>query len=117
MGASIETELSPLDKIRQTEAEVAGSVAAAREAAEKIIANAKKEAAEIKRQAREAGLREGEARKRAMLAQAEEEARLILADAQNLAVELRQKGKIRMGSGVEYAINVILDLEQEEADL
>lgn len=117
MGASTETELSPLDKIRQTEAEVAGSVAAAREAAEKIIANAKKEAAEIKRQAREAGLREGEARKRAMLAQAEEEARLILADAQNLALNLRQKGQKRMGSGVEYAINVILDLEQEEANL
>jgi vacuolar-type H+-ATPase subunit H len=117
MAALSETELSPLDKIRQTEAEVAGSVAAAREAAEKIIADAKREAAEIKRQAREAGSREGEARKRAMLAQAEEDARLILADAQNLVRDLRRKGQERMGSGVEYAINIILDLDQEEADL
>jgi vacuolar-type H+-ATPase subunit H len=116
MDTSPEIELSPLDKIRQTEAEVAGSIAAAREAAENIIASAKKEAAEVKRQARESGLREGEVHKRAMIAKAEEEARLILADAQNLARELRRKGQTRMGGGVEFAVNIILDLQQEEAD-
>lgn len=106
-------ELSPLDQIRHTEAEVAGAIAAAREAAEQIVANARAEATSLKRQAREEGTREGQTRYKATVTQAEEQARVILDDAQNGARELRRKGQKRMNRGVEYAVKVVLGLDEK----
>lgn len=46
-----ENELSPLDQIRQTEAEVTRRIAAAREAAELNVVKARTEATHLKNQA------------------------------------------------------------------
>jgi vacuolar-type H+-ATPase subunit H len=103
-----DVELSPLDQIRQTEAEVTRTVAAARQAAEQIVARAQKEAVEILDQAREDGVRAGKVQFREMISSSEEEARVISAEAKGRAQELRRKGKQRMDRGVQHAIKIVI---------
>jgi vacuolar-type H+-ATPase subunit H len=91
--------------------------AAARESAEKRIASARGEAAELKRQAREAGLQEGQAHTRTIVSQAEEEARLILEEAHDQAKTLRQRAHHRMETGVDHAIHIILGIVREAEKL
>lgn len=109
-----EMELSPLEQIRFTEAEVAGAIAAARQAAERVVADAHSEAARLKREAHEQGTREGQAKFKAAVTQAEEEARIFLDDAHQRSRELRRQGQKWMKSGVEYAISIVLSLDEEE---
>jgi vacuolar-type H+-ATPase subunit H len=109
-----EMMLAPLDQIRHTETEVAGAIAAARQAAEQIVANAHAEATSLRHQAREEGIREGQARYKATVTQSEEQARVILDNAQHRAQELRRKGQKRMNGGVEYAVKIVLGLDEEE---
>lgn len=106
-------ELSPLDQIRQTEAEVTRRIAAAREAAEKTVEKARGEAAKRKAAAREAGRLEGQAQLKENLARAEEEARALVAQAHHQADELRRRGRQRMHKAVQFAICVVLGLEGE----
>jgi vacuolar-type H+-ATPase subunit H len=114
MAALPEMVLSPLDQIRHTEAEVAGAIAAARQAAEQIVADARVEATNLRQQARQEGIREGQAHYKATVTQSEEQARVILDDAQNRARELRRKGQNRMNKGVGYAVKVVLGLDEGE---
>ncbi len=106
-------ELSPLDQIRQTEADVTRAVAAARLAAEQMIAQAKREAIDIQQHARELGVREGETRYRELMLTGEEEARGIIAEAKLRANELRRKSQQRMDLGVQNAVHIVIGLGEE----
>lgn len=111
MKASI--ELTPLDQIRHAEAEIARRVAAAREAAERTIAEAHAQAAAIKQEAREKGRHEGEIRYRDILNRAEEQSRAIIAQGQRDAEQLRRRGNERMHSAIHHAISIIINLDEE----
>jgi vacuolar-type H+-ATPase subunit H len=70
--------LSPLERIRQAEAEVTRRLAVARESAEKTVAAAQEEVIKIKAQASAEGQRNGEAKFREIISKAEEESRAIV---------------------------------------
>lgn len=110
-----ENELSPLDQIRQVEAEVTRRVAAARVEAESVLAKARTQAAQIKSEARAAGQREGQALYKELVAKAEEEARLLNAQSQSRAVELRRKGYQRMEQAVQLSIQIVVGQEDEKS--
>lgn len=109
-------DLSPLDQIRQTEAEVNRSIAAARQSSEQVIAAAEQQGLELKRQAREAGIREGELRHRAMISSAEVEFNVIVAQAQTRSQELDRTGRLRMDKAVQRAIEFVLGIAVEGAN-
>jgi vacuolar-type H+-ATPase subunit H len=104
-------QLSPLDQIRQTEAEVTRRLAAAREAAEQIVAKARLDAASLMNQTREEGQREGQARSREILSRGEEEARALITQAHSQAESLRRKGEGRMESVVRSVFYLIIGQE------
>ena len=106
-------ELSPLDQIRQTEGEVTRKVAAAREAAEQILENARQQGEILKRNAREAGTREGQGLYKTTIAKAEEEARALVAEAAFQAEQLKRRGRQHMRSSVSFAVNLVLGLVEE----
>ena len=106
-------ELSPLDQIRQTEAEVTRAVAAACQAAEEIVAQAQREATQIKQQARQSGVHDGKARHREMISNTEEEVRDILAEAKKRAQGLQRRGQKQMDRGVLQAVRAVIELEEE----
>lgn len=112
-----EIELSPLDQVRQTEAEVTRKIAAARETAEQILENARQQAETIKRNARQAGIQEGQGHYKATIARAEEEARALVAEAKFQAERLRRRGQQRMKRAVSYAVNLVLGLPEENEEL
>jgi vacuolar-type H+-ATPase subunit H len=113
---SSELDLSPLDQIRQTEAEVARKIAAARKASEQIVEQARQQAAALKREAVESGRGEGQARCQTALSDAEEEARAFVAEAQDQADRLRRRGAERMQQAVRGALIFVIDLEEEEKE-
>lgn len=102
------TDLSPLEQIRQCEAEVTRLVAAAHESAGATLAKARSEAASLIRNAREAGQQDGQARYADILARAEEEAEILATQAKGRAAELRRQGEARMDSAVQQAVQIIL---------
>ena len=108
-----ETALSPLDQIRLAEAEITRKTVTAREDSERSLVDARVRANKLKKQARESGAREGKILYKEIVARAEEEARAITAHAQNQAADLRQKGRNRMELAVEYAISIVLGLEDD----
>lgn len=108
-----EFELSPLDQIRQTEAEVARRIASAREAGEQRVVKAKAEARTIVSDAREAGQREGQKRYKEIVSSAEEEAQTLIAQAYRQAEFLRSRGRQRLKLGTHQALHIILGLEVE----
>ena len=75
--------------------------------------DARVQANKLKKQARESGAREGKILYKEIIARAEEEACAVTAHAQNRAADLRQKGRRRMELAVEYAISIILGLEDD----
>jgi vacuolar-type H+-ATPase subunit H len=107
------TELSPLDQIWQTEAEITGRVAAAREEAKQIVREAQSQALRIKIQARETGRCRGQTEFRKIVTQAEEEARKILSEAQSQAEDLQIKGQHHMCEAEKMAVRIILGLEMD----
>jgi vacuolar-type H+-ATPase subunit H len=115
-GTFSKTDLSPLDQIRLTEAEITRKIVAAREDAERRLAEARRQAVFIKKQASEEGNRTGKVQYKEIVARAEEEARAITAQAQNQADTLHQKGRNRMVMAVEYAASIVLGLDREGMD-
>jgi vacuolar-type H+-ATPase subunit H len=111
MGTTV--ELTPLDQIRQAEVDLARQVAAAREAAERTIANANAQAAQIKNDAHEQGKREGMARYQDIIHVAEEEASAIIARGRRVAEELRHKGSTRMKTAVRHALSIIIEMDED----
>jgi|MudIll2142460700_1097286.scaffolds.fasta_scaffold400382_1 vacuolar-type H+-ATPase subunit H len=109
-------ELSPLDQIRQTEAEVTRRVAAARELAGQSLESAKKEAARMIAQAREIGLREGQARYQEIFHEAEEEAKQLVTRAQGQVEVINQRGDQRMQQAVQQVVSIVIGLEEDVKD-
>lgn len=107
--------LSPLDQIRLVEADIARNIAAAREASERAVAEARAQAARLKKEAREAGMREGQIRYKEIVAKAEEEARAIVSRAHKQASMLRQKGQSRMETAIQEAVNIVLGALRRES--
>jgi vacuolar-type H+-ATPase subunit H len=105
--------LTPLDQIWQTEAEITRQIAAARQEAEQILANARSQIRQIKNQAREAGHREGKAQYRQTIAEAEEEAQALIAQANSRAEDMCRKGQQRMEMAVRTAVSIITGMEGE----
>jgi vacuolar-type H+-ATPase subunit H len=103
--------LSPLDQIRLVEAEITRRMIAAREASERSTAEARAQAALIKKQAREAGERHGQIRYKEIIARAEEQAKMILAQAHQEADHLSQKGQSRMERAIQEALAVVLGMD------
>ncbi len=105
------SELSPLDQIRLAEAEITRKIVTAREATERTIADARAQAARLKKEAHEAGTREGQIRYKEIVSKAEEEARAIVAHAHNQASDLKRKGQARMEAAIQEAIGIVLGMK------
>lgn len=112
-SSKTEIELSPLDQIRQAEAEVMRQVAAARERADTIASNARSQAKEITDEACETGRREGLIRYREILAAADEKAQAIIAEAHKQVALLHLRERRRMSIGVHHAVNIVICGEEE----
>jgi vacuolar-type H+-ATPase subunit H len=108
-----EFELSPLDQIRQTEAEVTRRIAAAREMAEQRVDQARKETASMVARAREAGLREGQVRYQEIILEAKEEAKQFEVNAQRQSEEIRLRGEQRMEQAVQQVVSIVIGLEDD----
>jgi vacuolar-type H+-ATPase subunit H len=104
--------LSPLDQIRNTEADVTRRIAAVRETAAAIVANARARAKAILNEARETGRWEGQKQYKEIISKAEEEAQAVIAQARYRADELRYKGDRIMGAAVDQAVKIILGLDE-----
>lgn len=102
------TELSPLDQIRQSEAEVTRKIAAARETALHNLEAARKEAARIVAQAREEGLHEGQVRYREILLETEKEAKNLIDLAQEEVKELSKRGDKHMEQAIQQIMDIVI---------
>jgi vacuolar-type H+-ATPase subunit H len=103
--------LSPLDQIRLVEAEITRKIIAAHESSEHNAANARIQAALLKKQAEENGKREGQIRFKETIAKAEEQAEVIIAQAQHEADDLRENAQARMEQAVNEALNIVLGMK------
>lgn len=110
----VEATLSPLDQIRQAEADLARRIVAAREEAEQVQERARAQARLLLEEARQGGRDQGQAQYREIVARAEKEAQAILADAHDRAGALRQLGYQRMEIAVSQAVNIILGIHEGE---
>jgi vacuolar-type H+-ATPase subunit H len=113
---SSETQLSPLDQIRQAEADVTRKVAMAREDSEHKLAEAKAQAKTRLAKARKSGKRKGQAQFREIVSEAEEVTRAILAESDHWAEELQQKGIRYMDYAVRQVVDIVSGMEEGVAD-
>ncbi len=104
-------QLSPLDQIRHTEAEVTRLIAVARGSAEQAVAKARADAAELKNQAHVDGQYQGQAKYREIISQGEEEASALLVHAQQQADHLHWKGEACLEVAVQSVVNMIINDE------
>lgn len=111
--ASIESELSPLDQIRQTEAHVTRQVAAARESAKLSVADMKNKAGQTINNASKVGRREGQKQYKEIVSNAEEEAQFLIAQAYKKAEHMQRRGSRCLDEGVCGAIGIIIGAEKE----
>jgi vacuolar-type H+-ATPase subunit H len=109
----MKNKLSPLDQIRNAEAEVAREIAAAREAAKGKVVEAEMQAETLIREARDAGNREGQTQHNEILSRANEEAKALIAQSQNRAGELRRQGRQRMEAAVNHVLEIIVRADVE----
>jgi vacuolar-type H+-ATPase subunit H len=107
-----ETELSPLDQIRQAEAEITRRVAAARQQTAHTLEIARKEAAHLVAQAREDGRLEGERRCQEIIKAAEGEATQLIELAQAQTEERSRAGAQRMELAVQQIIALVTGTAQ-----
>ncbi len=105
---SPELDLSPLDQIRQTEADVLRKTAAARKTAEDILETARLQSEALKREADESGSLQGQARYKELISKADEEAQILIEEARNLADKLRRIGQTRMQAAASYAVDIVI---------
>jgi vacuolar-type H+-ATPase subunit H len=116
MPSFSETELSPLDQIRQTEADVTRQIAAARQAAERSVTEAGKELKTFLDGARESGRRHGQVRYKEIISKAEEESQAVVSQAHRQAERLHHAGRRRMSTAVRQAVNLVIGLQDDGAD-
>lgn len=115
--APAEAKLSPLDQIRYTEAEITRQIAAARESAEKTVAQERVQATRLKQEAQEAGQRDGQSHYLELIADAEGEARVLVAQAHRQADDLRRRGHRQTGKAVRKAIKIVLGEVDEPGEV
>ena len=102
-----EHELSPLDRVRQAEAEVAGRIAGSREGAERTVTEARERARVLIAEGQEAGRREGQAQYRRLILQAQDEARAIGLESQERVEALRRAEGEWMDAAVRRVVKII----------
>ena len=112
----MDTELSPLDQIRKTEAAIARQIATAQEKNKQKIAQSRRDAQELLRNAREKGRQQGLERGKEILAKTEEEAITIIEQANKQSEIYRTRGQEQMGEAVHYAVEFILGFEGENEE-
>jgi vacuolar-type H+-ATPase subunit H len=100
-------ELSPLDRIRQAEAEAARSIAGSRETAEQTLARAREQARALVAEAQEAGQREGQAQYRRLIFHAQDEVREIGRESQKEVDALRRAEAELMDVAVRRVVAII----------
>ena len=110
--AEVTPELSPLDQIRQAEAEVARQIAAATMAAEIAISQANVQASQIKSQAHETGRQNGLSQYQEIVAKAEFEAQELTKQAAQDAQLLQKLGEHRMDEAVAWAVSFVLGIDE-----
>jgi vacuolar-type H+-ATPase subunit H len=101
-------ELSPLDQIRQAEAEVARRIAAAHQAAEVAVNEAQAQAQDLAHKARKAGHREGQAQYQETISRAKDRAHELVAQAHDQAEDLHCKGELRMEAAARRALAIVI---------
>jgi vacuolar-type H+-ATPase subunit H len=101
-------ELSPLDQIRQAEADITRQVAAARQSAVHSLDVARKEAAHLVAQARKDGQQEGQTRCQEIIEAAKGEAKRLVEQAQAQVNEHSQTGTQRMELAVQQIIDLVI---------
>lgn len=116
MPAITETELSPLDQIRQTEADVTREAAVAREAATRSVAEAKNQVKANLCEARESGRQRGEIRYREIISRADEESQALVSRAHSMAERLQRMGQRRMSAAVREAVNLVIGQQDDGED-
>lgn len=109
---SPDLDLSPLDQIRQTEAEVLRKTAAARKTTEQILENARMQSEALKREAHETGKLQGQARYKALIAKANEEAQVLVEEAREQAGRLHRLGQSRMQAAASYGVEFVVCVDQ-----
>jgi len=109
----MDTKLSPLDQIRQVEADVTRQIATAEEAMKQKIAQVRRDVKELVKQAREKGHLQGLAQGKQILSKTEEEAQAIVEQANRQAEVYRATAQQHMTAAVGYAVDLILGLERQ----
>lgn len=109
----ISPELSPLDQIRQTEAEVNRQIAAAHEQSKHKVARARREIQDLIRKAVETGRLEGVALGKEIVFKTEEEAQAMLGQAQKKSETHHALGQQHMNTAVRFAVLFVLGDEGE----
>jgi len=107
------TEISPLDQIRQTEAEIARKIASAQEEAKQRVAQARKEAKQLVAKARETGHLLGQARGIEIISKSEEESHAIIEQARKMAEVYQAHGQQQMATAVRFVVDLVLGFEGE----
>ncbi len=105
-------ETSPLDQIRQAEAEVTRQVVAARRAAQEQENDVRRKISSLKSEARLQGEQEGKVEYRQRVTEAREEAQVLVSEARKRAQDLRRRGDQWMAVAVRRAIEIVLGEEQ-----
>jgi len=111
------TFLSPLDQIRLAESDVTRQITSARVSADQEIARARLQAEQSKKEALEAGRREGKALAKEIVARAEEEANSVTAQGRAQSAELRRRGRQRMKTAVRLAVEIVIGLKEQDTNL
>jgi vacuolar-type H+-ATPase subunit H len=106
-GQTAENKQSLLGAIRQKESTITRQLAAARDAAEKEVEAAEKQARQMVHQAAEDGRLEGEAARRSRLEEIEQEAAEIEARAWDEAGALNNMDEDTLAAAVNQALNLI----------
>ena len=97
-----------LEAVRRTEAEVKRRLAAEREAADAVLAEAQQRANELLCAAKVEGRRVGEVQRQAAHAEYEREANEILARAHGQADRLQRAGEQQMAVAVARAVEIVI---------
>jgi flagellar biosynthesis/type III secretory pathway protein FliH len=105
-------DLSPLDQIRQTEADMLRKTAAARKTAEEILENARRQSEALKREAHEIGTLQGQARYKELISKADEEAQILVNEARDLSDKLRRLSQARMQDAASYAVEFVISVAE-----
>lgn len=101
-------ELSPIIVIKQKELELADRLAAAKQAAERAILEARQWAFQFREQARRDGQEQATAFYRAELAAADVEAEKLRADGERVAARIAERGTRILNQAVHRILDIVL---------